>query len=126
VLESYKPPYLFKGPRPVIEKAPHRIAYGKTFNLRVSEGSERIGSVALLRTGPITHNWTWGNRYVRVPFTQHKDGRLVVTAPPLPGLAIAGDYLLFAVSAGGVPSEGKHTRLILTDDDDDDDDEGDE
>jgi hypothetical protein len=113
VAEFYQPPYFFKGPRPVIEKAPHRLRYGKTFKLRVSGGE--IGSIAILRTGPITHNWTWGNRYVDLPFKVHEHGRLDVVAPPLPGLAIAGDYLLFVVNKDGVPSEGKHIRLRLAD-----------
>ena len=112
VMEFYRPPYFFKGPRPAIEKAPHRLHYGKTFKLSVTG---EIGSVAILRTGPITHNWTWGNRYVELPFKAGKHGRLAVMAPPLPGLAIAGDYLLFVVNKDGVPSEGKHIRMKLFD-----------
>ena len=119
VTEFYRPPYFFKGPRPVIEKAPHKLRYGKKFEARVSGGE--IGSVALIRTGPITHNWIWGNRYVSLPFKTDKHGRLQVTAPPLPGLAIAGDYLLFVVNKDGVPSEGKHIRLKLTNKGDPDD-----
>jgi hypothetical protein len=113
VTEFYQPPYFFKGPRPVIEKAPYGLRYGKTFKLRVSRGE--IGSIAILRTGPITHNWTWGNRYVELPFEAGQHGRLDVMAPPLPGLAIPGDYLLFVVNKAGVPSEGKHIRLNLAD-----------
>jgi hypothetical protein len=113
VMEFYRPPYFFKGPRPNIEKAPHRLHYGKTFEVRVKGGE--IGSVAILRTGPTTHNWTWANRYVELPFKAGKHGRLEVTAPPLPGLAIAGDYLLFVVNADGVPSEGNHIRMKLPD-----------
>ena len=48
-------------------------------------------------------------------------------APPLPGLAIAGDYLLFVVNKDGVPSEGKHIRLRPSDEqleDEDDHDHG--
>jgi hypothetical protein len=126
VTEFYQPPYFFKGPRPVIEKAPHKIKYGKTFELKVSNGAAEIGSVVLLRTGPITHNWTWGNRYVQIPFEASKGGRLDVMAPPLPGLAIAGDYLLFVVNKDGVPSEGKHIRLKLSDEAAEDDDEEDD
>jgi hypothetical protein len=116
VAEFYQPPYFFKGPRPVIEKAPHKLHYGKTFELRVTGGE--IGSVAIIRTGPITHNWIWGNRYVQLPFETDKHGRLDVKAPPLPGLAIAGDYLLFVVDKNGVPSEGKRVRLKFNADDD--------
>jgi hypothetical protein len=118
VTEFYRPPYFFKGPRPVIEKAPNKLHYGKTFELRVTGGE--IGSVAIIRTGPITHNWTWGNRYVQLPLEADKHGRLHVMAPPLPGLAIAGDYLLFVVNKDGVPSVGKHIRLKLTEEGDSD------
>jgi hypothetical protein len=112
VLEYYQPPYFFKGgERPVIHKAPAQIDYGQNFKLDVSEAAGEIASVALLRTGPITHNWSWGNQYVRLPFAKEKDGKLSITAPPLPGLAIAGDYLLFVVRTDGVPSEGKHIFL---------------
>ena len=44
VAQVYKPPYLFKGRRPVIEDAPDEIAYGSTFDLQVSgrpDGSAR-------------------------------------------------------------------------------------
>ncbi|MGH9892694.1 MAG: galactose oxidase-like domain-containing protein, partial [bacterium] len=111
VMESYQPPYFFQGDRPVIDKAPEKIDYGQKFKLDVSGADDEIASVVLLRTGPITHNWTWDNQYVKLPFTTESNGKLQVTAPPLPGLAIAGDYLLFVVGENGVPSEGKHIRL---------------
>jgi len=114
VMEFYRPPYFFKGPRPVIAKAPSALHYGGTFTLSVAGGE--VGSIAILRTGPITHNWTWDNRYVQLPFETRPHGHLRVTAPPLPGLAIAGDYLLFVVNKDGVPSEGTHVRLTLSDD----------
>jgi hypothetical protein len=113
VLEEYKPPYFFKGlARPAIVKNPSQIHHKQKFKVDFSGGA--IGSVVLLRTGPVTHNWSWGNQYVSLPFAKEANGELQVTAPPLPGLAIAGDYLLFIVSTNGVPSEGKHIRLENT------------
>jgi hypothetical protein len=111
-MEFYRPPYFFKGARPVIEQAPAEVTYGAPFELRVTPGEVR--SVVLIRTGPITHNWTWGNRFVELPYEAIAKGRVLVTAPPLPGLAIAGDYLLFVVNEDGVPSEGTHIRLKLS------------
>jgi hypothetical protein len=94
VLEYYQPPYLFKGgERPVIHDAPAQIHYGQNFELDVSESGGEIASIALLRTGPITHNWSWGNQYVKLPVTSEKNGKLSITAPPVPGLAIGGDYI---------------------------------
>jgi hypothetical protein len=48
---------------------------------------------------------------VKLPFTSEKNGKLSITAPPVPGLAIGGDYLIFVVSKDGVPSQGKHVFL---------------
>jgi Domain of unknown function (DUF1929) len=114
VMEFYQPPYFFRGHRPAIEKAPHKIHYRQEFKLDVSSSDDEITAVALLRTGPITHNWSWGNQYVSLPFIKENNGKLRVSAPHLPGLAIAGDYLLFIVSNKGVPSEGKHVLLNLS------------
>jgi Galactose oxidase-like, Early set domain len=121
---AYRPPYLYWGPQPVLKEAPHQIHYRGIFELKVSGedvDTDEIGAVALLRTGPITHNWAWGNQYVKLPFKekpdrkQKKESTLEVKAPHLPGLAIAGDYLLFVVNKKGIPSEGTHIRLRLDD-----------
>lgn len=109
VLESYKPAYFFKGTRPEIRNSPGLLHYGKTFMLNVAGAN--VASVALLRTGPITHNWAWGNQYVSLPFRNIGSGQLEVTAPPLPGLAVAGDYMLYVVSQSGAVSEGRHVSL---------------
>jgi hypothetical protein len=69
--------------------------------------SESVGAVAIIRTGPVTHNWDWGNRYVRLAFQTRPDGTLSVAAPAVPGAAVPGPYLLFVVSASGVPSVGR-------------------
>lgn len=96
-----------------MHKAPDQIHYGQKFKLEVSDAGGEIASVALLRTGPITHNWARGNQYVKLPFTREQNGKLSVTSPPLPGLAVAGDYLLFVVNEEGIPSAGKHLWLNL-------------
>lgn len=104
--EIYKPPYFFNGPPPVIEAAPDDISYGNSFDIEVSGGSGDIGSVVIIRMGPVSHNWDWGNRYVKLHF-EEEDDMLHVTAPAGPALAIPGDYLLFVVSDQGVPGEAK-------------------
>lgn len=113
----YSPPYLYNpdgspADRPVIERSPHTIDYANRFRVRVSCVTE-IESVVIIRTGPITHNWAWGNRYVKLPFETTGRNRLRVKAPRFPAQAIAGDYMLFVVDENGVPSEAKHVRLRL-------------
>jgi Domain of unknown function (DUF1929) len=107
VAQVYKPPYLFKGRRPVIEDAPDEIAYGSSFDLQVSGSSGRIGSVALVMPSPQTHKWDWGNRYVELAFDRGQDGRLTVVAPAAAGLALPGYYMLFVLTHAGVPSEAE-------------------
>jgi len=111
----YKPPYLFNpdgspAERPVIDDAPDEIHYGDNFEVEV-DSTVAIKSVVVIRTGPITHSWAWGNRYVKLPFNQKSD-TLTVKAPRVPAQAIAGDHMLFVVDENGVPSEAKHVRLL--------------
>ena len=42
VAQVYKPPYLFKGPRPIIKDAPDEIAYGSSFDVKVVR-TDRVG-----------------------------------------------------------------------------------
>ncbi|SOZ97659.1 hypothetical protein CBM2626_A130005 [Cupriavidus taiwanensis] len=52
---------------------------------------------------------------MKLPFAQ-QGGKLEVTAPPLPGLAIAGNYLLYVVGTNGAVSDGRHVVLKLMSD----------
>jgi Domain of unknown function (DUF1929) len=104
VAQVYKPPYLFKGPRPIIKDAPDEIDYGSSFDVQVSG---RIGSVVLIMPSPQTHKWDWGNRYVELAFDKGENGRLTVVAPAAAGLALPGYYMLFVLSDAGVPSEAE-------------------
>ena len=110
--QIYKPSYFFGGERPVIEEAPDKLQYGKSFRVSISdEGAEEVGSVVLQRIGPVTHNWDWGNRHVKLWFEQDEE-QLKVRSPAAPGLAVPGYYLLFVVSKDGVPS---HARVVHLD-----------
>jgi hypothetical protein len=111
VAQIYQPAYLFRGPRPVIDHAPATIAYGDRFSIAISGENRSIGSVVLIRMGPITHNWDWGNRYVRLSFEQPTDFSVTAVAPLLPASAVPGQYLLFIVGADGVPSVGQLVHL---------------
>jgi hypothetical protein len=108
VAEIYRPAYLFNpGLRPQILSAPTQVDYGTDFTVRV-HGNVR--SAAILRIGPVTHNWDWGNRYVKL--SAHRRGqRLTVTAPAVPGLAVPGIYMLFVLDHQNVPSVAARIQL---------------
>jgi Domain of unknown function (DUF1929) len=111
VAQLYKPPYFFSADRPVIEWAPRQIPYGGPFVVKVSGGSGKIGSVAIIRQDPQTHNWGWGNRYVKLWHKEIEGGWLIIQAPAVPGLAVPGYYMLFAISEEGVPSVANLVQL---------------
>jgi hypothetical protein len=108
VAQIYRPPYLYWGEQAVVWP-PDQISYGQRFVVSV-EDSIQIESIALIRQDLQTHNWGWGNRYVKLWF-QQSGGDLVVQAPAQPGLAVPGDYMLFAVSENGVPSIARRVHL---------------
>ncbi|MGH8894950.1 MAG: galactose oxidase-like domain-containing protein, partial [Actinomycetes bacterium] len=102
--EIFSPPYLFRGPRPVIDSAPGQSTYGEQLTIATS-GAADIASVALVRSGSVTHGINTDQRHIALDFTQDATtGTVTATAPPDANVAPAGYYLLFVVNSDGVPS----------------------
>lgn len=110
VVQIYDPPYLFRGPRPEVTSSPSSIKYGQRFDLGV-DNSATIDSVRLIRMGPVTHNWDWGNRSIKLWFDRSGKSTIKAQAPAVPGLAVPGYYMLFAVNNAGVPAHAKLVHL---------------
>jgi hypothetical protein len=100
--EFYSPPYLFKGPRPVITSAPPVLQYGQGFTVQTPDAS-RIASVSLIRFGSTTHQINMAQRYLPLTFTADSNS-LTITAPASSNLAPPGFYMLFIIDNLGVPS----------------------
>src|SRR5204863_8839076 len=109
VAEYYSPPYLFKGARPTLASAPAQIEYNSPFFVSTPDGAS-IASVALIRTGAVTHAFDMTQRFVPLTF-QTAPGGLTIQAPANANIAQAGHYLLFILNGAGVPSIAKFTRL---------------
>jgi hypothetical protein len=107
--EFFAPPYLFKGPRPVITSAPTTVPYGQQFVVQTPDAA-RIGQVSLIRYGATTHTVDMGQRFVPLTFAVGT-GSLTVTAPPNGNWAPPGNYMLFIVDTTGVPSVAATVRL---------------
>lgn len=129
--QLFLPPYLFNSDgslatRPVITRAPDDIDYRGRFDVSVDVPNDQIGSVVIIRTDVNTHSLDTAGRYVRLAFSLKSNGRIKVSAPALPALALPGDYMLFVLNNAGVPSVAKHVRLRLDDEGEDggDDDGG--
>jgi hypothetical protein len=100
LIDFYSPPYLFQGPRPEISAAPASVAYGDTFSIATS-GAPATRAV-LMAPGATTHADEMNARHVELAVTPTADG-FTATAPG-PRVAPPGYYMLFTVTADGIPS----------------------
>jgi Galactose oxidase-like, Early set domain len=69
-----------------------------------------VASVVLIRPNSVTHHTDAGHRLIKVPFTPTATG-VNVGMPPTAAIAPPGYYLLFLVTAQGVPSIGAFVRI---------------
>jgi hypothetical protein len=100
--EIFAPPYLFKGPRPVIVAAPTQSAPGQQFVVSTPDAA-RVAKVALMALGTMTHGFNMSQRYLPLSFTTNGN-QLTISAPGTANLAPPGQYMLFLIDTNGVPS----------------------
>lgn len=118
--EIYYPPNLYNtsnqpAVRPVITQAPATLSIGLNFSVTVDNGAvfPTSGTVALIKTGAVTHGFNMDQRYI--PLTYTRSGtKLTVKAPTSAYVAPPGMYLLFALNKNGVPSWGKMVRMNIS------------
>jgi hypothetical protein len=110
-LEVYSPPYLHKGPRPVIADVAQEVAYGATIQLQTAEAAT-IQWVSLIRPASTTHSNNSEQRLVDLTFQVSAAATLDVTVTNEHNLAPPGWYMLFITNQGGVPSVARWVHLI--------------
>jgi galactose oxidase len=100
--QLFSPPYLFKGPRPVIIQAPAKVLYGNTIDVD-TPAPEDISQVTWIRLPSVTHSF---DQNQRINFLQFKLGakRLTITAPENGDVCPPGHYMLFLLNRKKVPS----------------------
>ena len=114
--EIYSPPYLFKGKRPVIRKAPKRAGWNELIKVRTA-GKPKATSAVLVAPSATTHGNDMNQRLVplRVKKPRLKKGKrfkgLQLMTPPSAGVAPPGYYMLFVLDKKGVPSVAKWVQL---------------
>jgi hypothetical protein len=113
-LELFHPPYLFRGPRPVIDSVAQTFVYGETIDIQCREAAD-IRWVSLIRPTSTTHCLNSDQRLVDVPFSLGAGDRLEATIPNEPNLAPPGWYMLFLTNRNGIPSVASWVRLNAAD-----------
>jgi hypothetical protein len=114
-LELFHPPYLFRGPRPIIDEAPTEIHYGEMFHVYTPD-SRRIKWISITRAMATTHSWDSNQRLVDVPFERHGLCGLHSHIPNDPNLAPPGWYMLTVTDHDVVPSHAHWVHLTSVSD----------
>ena len=109
-LELYSPPYLFRGPRPVIASAPDKFAYGSTVEIQ-SPGAGGIRWASLIKGGATTHSFNTSQRLVDLPIQAQGAGKLSVQVTADRNIAPPGWYMLFLTDNDRVPSQASWVKL---------------
>ena len=117
--EIYKPPYLFRGPRPTITSVATTsrtdptsgapiIGFNGSFG--VDTPDTNITGAALAAPGAVTHGVDMNQRMLELHVVQ-RTGCVSVTAPTGRNAAPPGYYMLFLLNDQGVPSVAKFVKL---------------
>ena len=114
-VEFYYPPYLFKpdgtlATKPLITAAPTTMELGGTFKLTVSDAQAPITRVTMLKSGSVTHSLNFDQNFNNLTFTR-SGNELTVRVPTAIHNATPGYYMVFALTAGGTPSQARMIRL---------------
>jgi hypothetical protein len=110
-VEIYSPPYLFAGERPQALTGPSQVTRGTTVEF-TSPSAGEITAARLVRPSAATHQMDPEQRSVRLDITPGADGALSLSVPAEEGLVPSGWYMLFAVTADGVPSEASWVQVL--------------
>jgi hypothetical protein len=109
-IEIFWPPYLFRGPRPVISGAPRVVTYGDKRFLVQANDVASIAKVTLIRLASVTHAFDQNQRLVNLTFAAVPGGLDVVV--PNANVAPPGHYMLFIMNRAGVQSVASIVQVL--------------
>jgi hypothetical protein len=108
-MEIYRPPYLFRGERPLVSECSDDLIRGSEIRVRSPQARE-IDEVCLIRTSATTHCLNTDQRYVGLQFRVDADDVLWARVPDDPNITPPGYYMLFVLRRQ-VPSVGRFVRV---------------
>jgi hypothetical protein len=108
--QLFSPPYLFKGPRPVIANAPSEIVYGTKFDVTLGSAM-KIEEISWIRLGSVTHCRNMGQSLMWLKGSVQRVTNLTIPAPASANLAPPGHYMLFVLNQQRVPSVARIIRI---------------
>jgi hypothetical protein len=109
-VEVFLPPYLFRGPRPVIRSVPEQLNYNQLFTISTSD-AERVRYVVIIRISSTTHTLNMDQRYVQCNIEGRNENEIRFRTPMDATIAPQGWDMLFVVTADKIPSESVMVQL---------------
>lgn len=109
-LDVYSPPYLFSGPRPVIQDALTEWHHGQTVDISSPQAGD-IRWASLIKSATTTHSFDNGQRLVDLPITSQNAGIVRVEVTTEPNIAPPGWYMLFLTDNRRIPSTARWIHL---------------
>lgn len=107
-IETFWPPYLFRGARPELRLSGDTAGYG---SMLAATTSAELRDACLVHPTSCTHSANNDQRLIDLPVTATGPGKVSLTMPSAAALAPPGWYLVFVVSTAGVPSIGRWVHL---------------
>lgn len=109
--EIYSPPYLFRGKRPKFKSAPETAIYNHTFSTQMKGSGAPAREFVLVAPGATTHGADMQQRVVPLRIDSRSGDATTLRAPASSAIAPPGRYMLFALSAKGVPAVARWITL---------------
>lgn len=111
--EIFTPPYLLTAngqpaDRPAITSAPVTASNGEQITVRTDRA---VTAFSIIRMGTATHSLDTDQRRLALTPSASSDGGYSLTIPADPGVAVPGDWMLFALDSRGVPSVAQVIRI---------------
>lgn len=111
--QIYTPPNLLNddgsdATRPSITSAPSTVDLGQRFDVTTNAA---VDEFVLIRMSSVTHSVNNDQRRIPVSFTETGNLTYRAQAPGDGGVAIPGNYMLFAIDGAGVPSVASIVRV---------------
>ena len=107
--QVFAPPYVHHPAQPKILSAPSTLPYSSldptphTVAFAPLPAGEVVARVVLIAPGSVTHHFDASQRYVELELVSVTSGSVSFRGPSHAALAPAGDYMLFLVTASGIP-----------------------
>ena len=109
-IEIFKPPYLFRGKRPMIDKVQQEVKHGDELEIETPD-AETIQEICLIRPTVTTHCVNTEQRYVGLKFLRKSGSMLQAPIPTNKNLIPPGYYMLFILDNDAIPSIARFIRL---------------